>query len=47
MSLVEKFALVVESQELADALKKVFELSWAEAKNLNKKHGSKNKQKTG
>ena len=43
MSLVEKFALVIESQELADALKKVFELSWAEAKNLSKKRGKKNK----
>lgn len=45
MSLVEKFALVIESQELADALKKVFELSWEEAKNLSKKHDKKNKQK--
>lgn len=42
MSWVEKFALVIESQELADALKKVFELSWTEAKRLNKKH-AKNK----
>jgi HTH-type transcriptional regulator, sugar sensing transcriptional regulator len=38
MSWVEKFALVIESQELADALKKVFELSWVEAKRLNKKY---------
>jgi len=37
MSWLEKFALVIESQELADAFKKVFELSWAEAKRLNKK----------
>jgi hypothetical protein len=35
MSLVEKFSLIVESQELADALKKAFELAWKEAKRLN------------
>lgn len=35
MSLVEKFSLIIESQELADALKKAFELSWQEAKRLN------------
>lgn len=35
MSLVEKFALVIESKELADALKKVFELSWNEARRLD------------
>lgn len=35
MSLVEKFALIVQSQELADALKKAFELSWEEAKRLH------------
>lgn len=38
MSLVEKFSLIIESQELADALKKVFELSWEEAKRLNSKN---------
>ncbi|MEK7680518.1 MAG: helix-turn-helix domain-containing protein [Patescibacteria group bacterium] len=37
MSLQEKFALIIESHELADALKKAFELAWKEAKNLNKK----------
>jgi sugar-specific transcriptional regulator TrmB len=37
MSLVEKFSLIIESQELADAFKKVFELSWKEAKRLDKK----------
>ncbi len=37
MSLVEKFALIVESEELATALKKVFDLSWEEATRLNKK----------
>lgn len=36
MSLVEKFALIIESKELADALKKVFELSWLGAKKLDK-----------
>lgn len=35
MSLVERFSLIIESNELADALKKVFELSWQEAKRLN------------
>lgn len=35
MSLVEKFSLIIESQELADALKKAFELSWQEAQRLN------------
>ncbi len=32
MSLKEKFALVIESGELADAFKKVFELAWMGAK---------------
>src|SRR5262249_50440548 len=32
MSLKEKFALVIESEELADALKKVFDLAWMGAK---------------
>lgn len=40
MSWIEKFALVIESQELADAFKKVFELSWAEAKRLDKKYAN-------
>jgi sugar-specific transcriptional regulator TrmB len=35
MSLVEKFSLIIESPELADALKKAFELSWAEASRLH------------
>lgn len=35
MSLVEKFSLIIESKELADALKKVFELSWKEAVRLD------------
>jgi len=40
MSLKEKFSLIIESQELADALKKVFELSWVEAQRLHEKvHG--------
>ncbi len=37
MSLVEKFSLIIDSQEIADALKKAFELAWKEAKRLNKK----------
>lgn len=35
MSLIEKFSLIIESKELADALKKVFELSWKEAVRLD------------
>lgn len=35
MSLVEKFSLIIESKELTDALKKIFELSWKEATRLN------------
>ncbi len=41
MSLVEKFSLIIESQELADAFKKIFELSWKEAKRLDKKSRKK------
>ena len=37
MSLVEKFALIIESNELANALKKAFELSWTAAKLVSKK----------
>lgn len=36
MSLIEKFSLIIESQEVADALKKSFELAWQEAKRHNK-----------
>ena len=36
MSWQEKFSLIIESQELADAFKKIFELSWQEAKRLDK-----------
>lgn len=36
MSLKERFALVIESEELADALKKVFELAWAGAKEYDR-----------
>lgn len=32
MSLKERFALVIESEELADALKKIFDLAWEGAK---------------
>ena len=34
MSLVEEFSLIIESEELADALKKAFELAWKEARRL-------------
>ena len=37
MSLKERFALVIESEELADALKKVFELAWLGAKEYEPK----------
>lgn len=37
MSLIERFSLIIESTELADAFKKVFELAWGEAKRLDKK----------
>lgn len=36
MSLREKFGLIIESQEIATAMKKVFALSWSEAKRLDK-----------
>lgn len=36
ISCVEKFSLIIESQELADAFKKIFEISWQEARRLNK-----------
>ncbi|MFA4845335.1 MAG: helix-turn-helix domain-containing protein [Patescibacteria group bacterium] len=37
LSLKEKFAFIIESEELADAMKKIFKLAWAEARRLNKK----------
>lgn len=37
MSLREKFALVIQSAEIADAMKKIFELAWAESERLYKK----------
>ncbi len=33
----EKLGIVIESEEIADAMKKIYELSWAEAMRLNKK----------
>lgn len=36
MSLKEKFALIIKSEEIADALKKVFDLSYSEAKCIQK-----------
>ncbi len=35
MSLREKFGLIIESEEIATAMKKIFELSWIEAKRLD------------
>lgn len=37
MSFVEKFSLIIESKEMTEAFKKVFELAWGEAKRLDKK----------
>lgn len=37
MSLIERFALRIESVELADALKKMFDLAWEEAHRLSEK----------
>lgn len=33
----EKLGIIIESEEIADAMKKVYELAWAEAKRLDKK----------
>jgi len=38
----EKLGIVIESHEIADAMKKVFELSWSEAKRLDKELRDKN-----
>lgn len=35
MSLLEKFALIIESKELADSFKRIYELSWNEARRLD------------
>jgi sugar-specific transcriptional regulator TrmB len=37
ISLIEKFSLIIESVELTEAFKKMFDLSWDEAKRLDKK----------
>ena len=41
----EKLGIIIESHEIADAMKKVFELAWAEAKRLNKDLVKKHKEK--
>ena len=33
----EKLGIIIESDEIADAMKKIYELAWAEAKRLHKK----------
>ncbi|NQU82459.1 MAG: hypothetical protein HQ539_00725 [Parcubacteria group bacterium] len=33
----EKLGIIIESEEIADAMKKIYELSWEEAKRLDKK----------
>ncbi len=35
----EKLGIIIESQEIADAMKTIFELAWAEAKRLDQKTG--------
>lgn len=35
----EKLGIIIESAEIADAMKKIFELAWAEAKRLDKQSG--------
>lgn len=37
ISLTEKFAFIVESEEIANAMKAIFKLSWSEAKRQHKK----------
>ena len=32
----EKLGIIIESEEIADAMKKIYELSWSEAKRLDK-----------
>lgn len=39
----EKLGIIIESEEIADAMKKIYELSWAEAKRLDKKLKTKKK----
>ncbi|HLD21583.1 MAG TPA: helix-turn-helix domain-containing protein [Patescibacteria group bacterium] len=34
----DQFAMIIESQELAEAQKKIFQLAWQEAQRLEKKH---------
>lgn len=34
----EKLGVIIESSEIADAMKKIYELAWAEAKRLNKEN---------
>lgn len=34
----EKLGIIIESSEIADAMKKIYELSWAEAKRLDKEN---------
>jgi len=34
----EKLGIIIESEEIADAMKKIYELAWGKAKELNKKN---------
>lgn len=40
----EQLGIIIESDEIADAMKKIYELAWAEAKRLDKEH-QKSQQK--
>lgn len=39
----EELGIIIESEEIADAMKKIYELAWAEAKRLDTQIRSKNK----
>lgn len=43
----EKLGIIIESAEIADAMKKIFELAWAEAKRLDKQSGLGAKSEAG
>ncbi len=38
----EKLGIIIESAEIADAMKKIYELAWAEAKRLDQEYQKKN-----
>lgn len=38
----EKLGIIIESEEIADAMKKIYELSWSRAKELDKETKNNN-----